>query len=183
MSDLIAIKFDSDEEAMLALRSLRELEAQGQIAFDDTAVLARDVEGKLWVKNEFDSGIEAAATVGGLLGLLLGPLGLAVGAVSGAAIGQSLNRGIDDDFVEQVQEAIQPDTSALFLMVREADARALVSALSPYEGRIIHTTLSPEAADVLNMAMRGEELELTSQDGGPTKGTDPTEPGVRASDV
>lgn len=183
MSDLIAIKFDSDEDAMLALRSLREIEAQGLIAFDDTAVIAKDSEGKVWVKGEVDSGIETGATVGGLLGLLLGPFGVAVGALGGAAVGLSLNKGIDDDFVEQVQEALQPDTSALFLMVREADAAALVSALSQYEGRVFQTTLTPEATDVLNMAMRGHRLDLVESENAPQERPELAESGTRAEDV
>lgn len=161
MSDLIAIKFDSDEEAILALRSLRDIEAQGLIAFDDTAVIAKDTEGKVWVKGEVDSGIETGATVGGLLGLLLGPFGVAVGALGGAAVGITLDKGIDDDFVAEVRDALQPDTSALFLMVRQADAAALVSALSPYEGRVFQTTLSAEATEVLNEAMQGTQFDIT----------------------
>jgi uncharacterized membrane protein len=153
MSDAIAIQFDDDEDAILALRALRELERAGEISFSDTAVVARDDEGKVWVKNELDSNTETGLTIGALVGALFGPLGLIAGAAGGAAIGSSSGAGVDDDFVEQVERRIEPGRSALFLAIKQANADALVAELRAFRGQVIRSTLTPEAEEVLNLAM------------------------------
>lgn len=153
MADAIAILFDSDDGAMLCLRSLREIEKAGQVSFSDTAVIARDTEGNLHVKNELDSSTETGMTVGAVVGALFGPLGLIAGLVGGAAVGSSTGEGVDDSFVDEVEKQLGPDKSALFLSIKEANADALVAALNPFQGTVIRSTLTPEAEEVINLAM------------------------------
>ena len=153
MSDALAILFDTDDDAMLALRNLREIERSGQIAFSDTAVVARDTAGNLYVKNELDSSTETGMTIGAVVGALFGPLGLIAGLVGGAAVGSSSGNGVDDGFVDDVERQLEPDRSALFLAIKDAQADALVAALRPFRGRVIRSTLTPDAEDVLNLAM------------------------------
>ena len=154
MADAIAILFDSDDEATLCLRNLREIEKAGQISFSDTAVIARDAEGELHVKNELDSSTETGMTIGAVVGALFGPLGLIAGLVGGAAVGSSTGNGVDDSFVDEVEKQLEPNKSALFLAIKEANADALVGALNPFHGRVIRSTLTPDAEEVLNLAMR-----------------------------
>lgn len=153
MTDAIAIRFDSDDDAMLALRGLREIERGGEISFADTAVVARRTDGELYVRNELDSSTETGMTIGAVVGALFGPLGLLVGLVGGGAIGSSTGNGVDDDFVDRVERELTPDSSALFLAIKSANADALVAALRPYRGSVIRSTLTPEAEEVLNLAM------------------------------
>ncbi len=154
MADAIAILFDSDDGAMLCLRTLREIEKAGQVAFSDTAVVARDAEGNLRVKNELDSSTETGMTIGAVVGALFGPIGLIAGLVGGAAVGSSTGDGVDDNFVDEVEAQLGPDKSALFLAIKEANADALVAALNSFHGTVIRSTLTPEAEEVLNLAMR-----------------------------
>ena len=153
MADAIAILFDNDEDGILALRDLRTLEETGQISLADTAVVARNPEGELYVRNELDSGTETGMTVGGLVGALFGPLGLVAGVVGGGAIGGQTENKVDDELVDEVERSIGPDRSALFLAIKEAEADPLVSTLSAYRGRILRSTLSADAEEVLNLAL------------------------------
>ena len=54
----------------------------------------------------------------------------------------------------EVQDSLEPNSSALFIIVREADPSAAVAALSAYKGKIYHTSLPSEAEETLRKAMK-----------------------------
>jgi uncharacterized membrane protein len=124
------------------------------LSLDDSAVVVKDEEGKVHVKNELDRGVKIGTVGGGLLGLLLAGIffpitGLVVGALAGALVGASAKIGIDQKFVKEVGEDLQPGTSALFFIVREANPEVAVAALKPYKGTVRHTSFPSEAEEEL----------------------------------
>jgi uncharacterized membrane protein len=52
--------------------------------------------------------------------------------------------GIDDDFIKQVNNEIQPGQAALFLLTREAVIDKVKDALTGYHCKLLHTSLSKE---------------------------------------
>jgi uncharacterized membrane protein len=158
MNQLIVIAFDHFDDARDALKSLRDLERQGRIKFEDTALVERDPDGTAHVKNEVSGTTEAAtvigAVIGGLLGFIFPVAGIALGAAAGAAIGASLDTGVSGTFVDDVKETLRPGRSALFLVVKESDADATLAALRQFRGDVIQTTLTSEAEDALRQALR-----------------------------
>lgn len=88
-----------------------------------------------------------------LAGLLAGGL---VGAGSGALQGKFSDYGIDDDFITSVGSTIEPNTSALFLLVRKAVADKVMPRLAHYDATMLKTSLSDEQEQrltaVLSMA-------------------------------
>ena len=97
-----------------------------------------------------------------LIGLLFfAPwLGLAVGAITGAIAGKASDIGVDDDFIKSVTAKLQPGTSAIFLMVRDATTDRVLEELQGIQGvSIIQTSLSREAEERLreNFATPGRE--------------------------
>ena len=154
MSNLVVITFNGSEEAGKVRESLRSVEKQGLLSLDDSAVVVKDAEGKLHVKNQTDRGVKIGAIGGGTLGLLIGSVffpfaGLIGGAMVGAVVGKMADMGVDQQFVHEVGTALQPDTSALFILVREANPAAALSALKPYEGQVYHTSLPSETEEEL----------------------------------
>jgi uncharacterized membrane protein len=148
MSNLIVITFDNEEEAGKVREALKAQSAN--INLDDSAVVVKDAEGEVHVKNEVDRGVAVGALGGGALGLLIGGLlfpigGLVLGALGGALVGKMLDMGVDKKFVDDVSEHLQPGTSALFIIVREANPNVALAALRPYKGKVIQTSLPPEA--------------------------------------
>ena len=100
MSRIVVIGFDSEADARAALHTLRGVEKQGGIKFEDTALVSMDEQGKVHVKNESSAATEVGAVVGGIMGgmlLVVFPVaGIALGAAAGAGIGASLGQGIDE---------------------------------------------------------------------------------------
>jgi len=149
MSNLIVITFDNADEAGKVREAIHKGEHQGQISLDDSAVVVRDEQGKVHVKNQMDRGVKVGAVTGGILGLLIGGLffpvaGLVVGILGGMGVGKLAHLGIQKDFVKKVSGDLQPGTSALFLIIRQANANAVLGALKPFEGNVYQTSLDPE---------------------------------------
>jgi len=158
MNQLIVVGFDHLDDARSAMKRLRELESDGQIRFEDTAIVERDPDGTARVHNEVSGTTETATLIGAVLGgvvtFVFPPLGAALGAAAGAAVGASLDRGVSRSFVNDVKETLQPGRSALFLVVKETEGAAAVAALRPFTGEVIQTTLSEESEEALREALR-----------------------------
>ena len=162
MPDLIVITFDNAEEAGQVRTSIREEQHQGLISLDDSAVVVRDEEGKVHIKNEMDRGVKIGVIGGGLLGLLIGGLffplaGLLVGVLGGMGVGALTDLGIQKNFVKEVSDSLQPGTSALFLIVRHANANAVIAALKPYKGQLLQTPLDPEDEETVRRVLEKRE--------------------------
>jgi uncharacterized membrane protein len=159
MSNLVVIAFDDADEAAKVRADLKKLEHMGRLSLDDSAVIVKDEDGQIHVKNEIDQGVKTGVAGGGFLGLMVGfwfggPIfSMLLGAVGGALVGSSLDMGIRKDFVKEVSSALQSGSSALFVIVRESDPATALAALRPYQGTIIQTTLSTEAEESLRAAL------------------------------
>jgi uncharacterized membrane protein len=159
MSNLVVLTFDEADEAEKVRGSLKDLEHRGLLSLDDSAVIVKDENSKIHVKNQMDRGMTVGAVGGGLLGLLLASIffpfaGLIGGALIGAAVGKMADLGVDHKFVEEVGAALKPGSSAIFVLAREANANAVVAALRPYKGTVYQTTLPPEAEEELRRILR-----------------------------
>ena len=162
MSDLIVLAFPEAHGAERALAEIGRLQREHLIQLDDAATVVREQDGKPKVK-QATSLVGAGAWGGAFWGMLIGLLffmpwlGLAVGAVSGALAGKFSDIGIDDSFIKDVQNKIQPGQSALFLLVRQATMDKVIDALRMYGPEVMQTSLSKEQEDKLRDAMSAYE--------------------------
>jgi uncharacterized membrane protein len=149
MANLVVLAYENETGAQQTLRKVEELQKQHLISIDDAAIAVRGAGGKVKVK-QAKSLTGPAALGGAFWGMLFGLLffvpflGLAVGAATGALFGKRADFGINDDFIRQVSEAVQPGNSALFLLVDQAQVDKVVDELKPLGGKVIHTSLSKE---------------------------------------
>ena len=159
MSDLIVITFDDEEEAGKVREAIRREQKQDLVSLDDSAVVVRDQHGKVHVKNELDRGVKIGAVGGGLLGLLIAGIflpfaGILIGVLGGMGVGALADLGIQKKFVKEVSDKLQPGTSAIFLIVRHANANAVVAALKPYKGEVYQSTLDTEDEETLRRVLK-----------------------------
>jgi uncharacterized membrane protein len=149
MSDLVVLAFESEAGASTTLKDVEKLQNRQLIHVEDAATAVRHEGGKVKVKqavNLAGAGALGGAFWGMLFGLLFFVpfLGLAVGAATGALFGKAADFGINDDFIREVSEAVQPGNSALFLLVNNAQTDKVLEALKPSGGKVLFTSLSTE---------------------------------------
>jgi len=157
MSELIVVSFGRFEDAQLAMRFLRDLERDEKVHFEDTAIVGRDLDGKVHVKNEVsgatETGAAIGAVVGGMLTLFFPVAGIVLGGAAGATIGALMKTGVPSSFEKQVKEQCAPGKSALFLVVREGSEDAVVAALGQFDGEVVQTTLPSDVEADLRSAL------------------------------
>ena len=157
MSDLIVVAFDELDDARTAMGRLRALEREGQVQFEDTALVERTLEGEIHVRNELSGATETGAAIGALVGAVVTfffpVVGIVVGAAGGAAVGSLFKTGVESSFVDEVKQRLSPGRSALFLVVRRASTEAVIAALEPFKGEVIQSTLPPDAEDELRRVL------------------------------
>jgi uncharacterized membrane protein len=187
MAELVAVGFDNPQEADRVLTELARLQREYLIDLEDAVVAIRQPDGKVNLKQSINM-IGTGAASGGLSGALWGSLvgmlflnplaGMAVGGLvgagAGALSGSLVDYGIDDNFIRQIADTLQPNTSALFVLVRKAQPEKVLAELSQFRGRVLRSSLSPEQEARLQAALSGTAATPPQQQG--TAETSPQSP-------
>ena len=114
--------FQDEEAAGETLKQLKELKKEKIIGIVDAAVIRKDDDGKIHIKETADmtgkKGAGVGALIGGAVGLLAGPVGLwAGGAAIVGWLAARRDKGFKDERLEKVGEALNPGTSAIIAVV------------------------------------------------------------------
>ena len=161
MSDLVVVAFDNETDAEKLQAEMKRLQKEHLITLEDAAVVVRKADGKVKIKQS-TSLVGAGALGGAFWGLLIGLVlrvmwwGLAVGTVLGAIRGKFKDIGVDDKFIKEVGETIQPGHSAIFLLIRESTPDRLIDELKGYKGTVLKTSLSNDDETKLRAAFGAE---------------------------
>ena len=161
MSDLVVVAFDNETDAEKLQAEMKRLQKEHLITLEDAAVVVRKADGKVKIKQS-TSLVGAGALGGAFWGLLIGLVlrvmwwGLAVGTVLGAIRGKFKDIGVDDKFIKEVGETIQPGHSAIFLLIRESTPDRLIDELKGYKGTVLKTSLSKDDETKLRAAFGAE---------------------------
>ena len=154
MSDLIAIAYDDEFKAEEVRLTLAKLQREHLIEMEDAAVVVKNAEGKVKLKQAVDL-TSAGAVSGGFWGLLIGTLflnpllGTAVGAAAGAVSGALSDIGVDDGFMKSLGQSLPAGSSALFVLVRKATPDKVLEEIAPYGGKVLRTSLSKDQENQL----------------------------------
>ena len=168
MDTLMVCRFDDPGGAAEALRPVRRLAEQEQIAICDAAIVAWPPEARKPSTENLGGLTRPGELWGGAWGVLLGIIFIApmagplFGAAAGAVAGSLADIGLDDDFIKRVRDAVTPGTSALFLLCGAADADRLLAELDPDGLVVIRCPMAREHEQRL-LAALGEESGAVAQ--------------------
>jgi uncharacterized membrane protein len=156
VSNLIAIAYADKSTAEQVAANLDEARKGHLIELEDLVLVERREDGKVKLHQPSlaATGALGGAAWGGLIGLLfLVPfLGMAIGAASGAAAGALTDAGVDDNFMKDLGEQLQPGNVALVALVRNVNVPKLLEDVK-IPGTIIHSSLDPETETALSEAL------------------------------
>ena len=125
MDKIVVVVFDSESKAYEGSKALQELQNEGSINLYAKAVIARDANGKVMVKQEGDMGPVGTAVgllTGSLIGVLGGPVGVAIGmslGTSGGMLYDLAQLGVSEDYLDEVGKSLLPGKAAVVAEVWE----------------------------------------------------------------
>jgi len=158
MSTLIAIGYPSAETAEEVRGVLVQATKEKLVDLQDAVVVEHRSDGKIKLHQAISTtgaGAAGGALWGGLIGLLfLAPLfGMAIGAATGAVAGKVTDAGVNDDFLKQLGERLEPGGAALIALGSSNAPDKLLERLQPYGGDVIQTSLDHEQEERLRSSL------------------------------
>lgn len=161
MSNLVAIAYPDVKTAEEVMGALGRLQVERSIELEDAVVVTRDDGGKVKLhqaRSTTGAGAAGGALWGGLIGLLfLAPLlGMAVGAASGAVAGKLTDVGVDDSFLKELGEKLQPGMAAVIVLVRRSTPDKVIPEIQQFGGTVLQSSLDDDAETRLQEALAGQ---------------------------
>jgi uncharacterized membrane protein len=160
LSDLVVIVYPNQEKAEEVRARLFQLQQEYIIKLADAVIATKSPDGQVHL-HQIVNTTAAGAVSGSFWGLLVGVLflnpllGVAVGAASGALGGALTDFGINDAFMKDLAESIQPGSAALFLLIKEMTADKVLEQIQPFGGVVLKTSLDDAKEQALRNALAG----------------------------
>ncbi len=172
MGELIVVAFKESYMADALLTRFKEIDQDTVLDIEDSAVIARDVDGTLnttkalepftqlpacgamyfgFVLAVFGWILSGASLGGALFGLQAGVI---LGWIAGAVAGKVIQIGLPSQLVQEVAEGVPAGSSALCVMARRpfTDER-VVAELKKSNGVVLSTSLTPADEAMLKHAL------------------------------
>jgi uncharacterized membrane protein len=159
MSNLVAIAYPDVDTAQQVMTTLGELQIERSIVLEDAVIVTREEGGKVKLhqaRSTTGAGAAGGAMWGGLIGLLfLAPLlGMAVGAASGALTGKLTDVGVDDSFLKELGEKLEPGMAAVIVLVHRSTPDKVLPAIQGFGGTMLQSSLDDDAEARLREALQ-----------------------------
>jgi uncharacterized membrane protein len=166
MSNLIVITYDQEQTGWDAFNELANLQKMQLLELEDAALATKDDKGRVKVKQTLENQVAGSSAVwGGFWGLLIGLLFLApifwglFGALMGYIAGKAGDIGIDDKFIKQVGDSLEPGGAALFMLVVKATPDKVLEQMKQFGGEVYQTSLSNEDEEKLKQALEHDNVK------------------------
>lgn len=171
MSTLIALTYDDEQTGRQVFNELENLQKMQLLTLEDAALAIKDQKGRVKIKQTLENQATGAVAVwGGFWGLLIGLLFLApifwglLGALMGALFSKGSDLGIDNKFIKEVGESLDPGGAAVFMLVIEATADKALEQIAKYGGHVYQTSLSNEDEQTLKQALEHDDVRASAEE-------------------
>ncbi len=160
--NVIAVTFGQEANAYEALARLKELNSREDLYVHGAAVVAREDDGKIVVKDQFSEKDYDGTVGGGLVGLLVGvlggPLGILIGGATGLLVGSLFDhdeRDETDSALSEISKRIRVGPPGLLADVSEPGPDVIDAVMAHLNG----TVLRRPAAVVLTEVAAAEDAQ------------------------
>lgn len=164
--ELIVAAFQDENGADNALQALQAAKKDRLIAIQNAAVIRRDTNNKLHIRETADwsggKGAAVGAIVGGAIGLIFPPSILAAGAIGAGvgALGAKLrDSGFQDDQLKEVGAALKPGTSAIVAVVEHTWVAEMEREMAEQGARTVRQAIT---ADIAAQLAEGRNVAYTA---------------------
>ena len=171
MTDLFVFTYGDEQSGRGAFEALDGLVKLEVLTLADAALAIKDQKGKVKIKQTLENAHTGSAALwGGFWGLLIGLLFLApifwglLGALLGGILGKTTDIGIDNNFIKEVGDSLDPGGSALFMLVIKATPDKVVPELEKYGGHVYQTSLSTEDEENLKKALKHDQVSASADE-------------------
>lgn len=149
---IVVAAFPNETEAKAVYKDLKQSQKDGLIRIENAAVLTKNTDGKLHVKDIHDMSGGKGAVIGGVLGaglgLLAGPVGWMAlgGAVVGGVMAKHADGGFNDARLAKLGEGLTPGSSAIVAVVEHTWVDDVEAALAEAGADAITAEISADIA-------------------------------------
>jgi len=129
--------------AWAAWKSIKDRAKEVDVKLEDAVVVYKTKDGQIKIKQIVDmttgKGAKRGSFWGFLIGLILG--GPIAGALGGLALGTIFggikDKGLDNDFVKNITKTMHSHSSAIFILIGEADYEPAIAYLKTFDAEIV----------------------------------------------
>ena len=153
--NVIAVTFVDDANAYEALARLKQLDSHNDVGVHGAAVVAREDDGKIVVKDQFGEDNYEGTFGGGLIGLLVGvlggPLGVLIGGATGLLVGSLFDDDEDDETesaLSEISKEIRVGPPGLLADVSEPGPEAIDAVMVNLNGTVVRRPTADVEAEV-----------------------------------
>lgn len=166
MNKLIVTVFKDEKNAYEGVKVLKQLHAEGSLTLYASAVLAKDANGAISIKQQADQGplgTVIGMTTGSLVGLIGGPVGMAAGAAAGTLLGSLYDIaeiGISADFWDEALQQLAPGKTAVIAEVDEDWVTPLDARIEALGGTVLRRVRAEFVDAQIEREIAAENAEI-----------------------
>jgi uncharacterized membrane protein len=161
MSDLIVAAFNGELKAERVRLDLLSLKHRHLIDVEEAVVVIRTASGKVRMHHSTHftgPGALGGGFIGMMVGLmLLNPILSIIGGITGTALGAVIGAlkelGIDEPFMKELASHLKPESSALFILVKQGQTQKVYTEVEKFGGKILQTKLEHQDETKLEAAL------------------------------
>ena len=160
MSDLIVIGYENPQAARQVYEQVQRLQQDFIVELRGLAIVEVDADCKTHVdtpRRIIGPSMVTGAVFGMLLGLLFFVPGMVLlGGAIGALMGKLDQSGINADFRNRVEHLLEPGHSAVVIMASKITEDRFGTAMQPFGGTVLKTSLSESDEKELAEELSGQ---------------------------